>query len=419
MCNLLKLACTTLLIALVCGLAFVNGTGFGMAQASTPVNGIITQDTTWTRANSPYNLAGPVGVSQGVTLTIEPGAIVNLNNYYIIVNGTLVAKGTSTDKIQINGADGSPPPIPLGSSLLISYTYGITINGAATIENALIKSVRLALTGPNTINNCSFTGFVSAGWSSDISNNFINGLIVASGASKVSNNNISGGIQSEGGSPAIFGNVISTNDYLGYGIQFIWTDNIEITNNIISGGISAEGGANIESNLITRSSEGITVSGGDSVTIQGNTIVNNNKGITFRSGVAPTITNNNFQNNSYNIYLSGSGNINAVNNWWGTTDQQAINQSIHDNKNDFNLGTVTFVPFLTAPNPQAPTAPVITSPTTTPTQNATQNPTATSNHSDSSMIGLDWTKIFIIALVCVISVLLIIVAVRFLHKKSI
>jgi hypothetical protein len=99
-----------------------------MGQTSQTVNGIITQDTTWTKANGPYSLTGPVGVSQGVTLTIEPGTTVNLNNYYIIVNGTLVAKGTSTDKIQINGVDGSPPGIPLGSSLAISFPYGIIIN---------------------------------------------------------------------------------------------------------------------------------------------------------------------------------------------------------------------------------------------------------------------------------------------------
>jgi hypothetical protein len=406
-----------LVVTLLTGL-FVSIFPLGIVEASTPVSGIITTDTTWTKTNSPYTLTGPVGVLSGVMLTIEPGTVVNLNKYNMNINGTLSARGTSNDKIRITGVDGSPPSIPLGSSLAISFTYGITIKGAAAIENALIKSVRIALIGPNTIYNCSITGFVSAGWSSDISNNLINGLIVVSGTSKVSNNNISGGIQSIGGSPVIFGNMISINNHLNYGIQFIWTDNIEITNNTISGGISAGGGANIESNLINGSTEGITVSGDGSVTIQGNTIAKNNKGITFRSGIAPIITNNNFQYNSYNIYLSGSDNINAVNNWWGTTDQQAINQSIHDSKNDFNLGTVTFVPFLTVSNPQAPSAPDVTSSTTTPTQNSTQTPAATSSQANPSMMGRDWTPIFIIALVIVISVLLIIFAVMLLYKKK-
>src|SRR5208337_5359065 len=43
----------------------------------TNVNGTINSDTTWTKANSPYNLTGPVTVDPGVTLSIEPGTIVD------------------------------------------------------------------------------------------------------------------------------------------------------------------------------------------------------------------------------------------------------------------------------------------------------------------------------------------------------
>jgi len=70
---------------------------------------------------------------------------------------------------------------------------------------------------------------------------------------------------------------------------------------------------------------------------------------------------------------AGSESVTVSNNWWGTTDQQAISNSIYDSKNDFNLGTVNFVPFLAAPNPQAPSlnTPIPTphpsaSPSTTP-----------------------------------------------------
>jgi hypothetical protein len=71
---------------------------------------------------------------------------------------------------------------------------------------------------------------------------------------------------------------------------------------------------------------------------------------------SPTIIYNNIHNNSeYNIQLDEeTGNhINASYNWWGTTDISAINQKIYDFKYDFNLGTVSFIPFLTEPNPQA------------------------------------------------------------------
>ncbi len=54
--------------------------------------------------------------------------------------------------------------------------------------------------------------------------------------------------------------------------------------------------------------------------------------------------------------------INATYNYWGTTDQQAINQTIYDFKNDYNLGSVAFVPFLDLPNSQSPSPMASSSP---------------------------------------------------------
>jgi len=64
---------------LICGLVLGSAIIFGTVQASTDVIGIITSDTTWTKVNSPYSLMGPTAVGEGVTLTIEAGATVNLN----------------------------------------------------------------------------------------------------------------------------------------------------------------------------------------------------------------------------------------------------------------------------------------------------------------------------------------------------
>ena len=84
------------------GLTLVSIVHIGTVQASTNVTGIINSDTTWTKANSLYTLTGPVAVNSGVALTIEAGVTVNLNSYYIQVNGILVARGSGANQIYIN-----------------------------------------------------------------------------------------------------------------------------------------------------------------------------------------------------------------------------------------------------------------------------------------------------------------------------
>ena len=66
------------------------------------------------------------------------------------------------------------------------------------------------------------------------------------------------------------------------------------------------------------------------------------------------ITNNDIYDNiEYNIKMSRRNqttlDITAASNLWGTTDYNAISQSIYDSINDQSLGKVTFTPFFTAP----------------------------------------------------------------------
>ncbi|HTY75451.1 MAG TPA: hypothetical protein VMD05_07795, partial [Candidatus Nanoarchaeia archaeon] len=98
-----RLLAILLTAAIVGGLTLACSAEFAGAQTGTSVSGIISQDTTWTKANSPYSLTGPVAVNVGVNLRIEPGVTINLNGYYIQVNGTLTAKGSSTNLINFNG----------------------------------------------------------------------------------------------------------------------------------------------------------------------------------------------------------------------------------------------------------------------------------------------------------------------------
>jgi hypothetical protein len=65
-----------------------------------PHSGSIDTDETWTTADV-HQVTGDVIVAEGVTLTIDPGAMVQFNewSYDLIVHGTLVANGRSDAKI--------------------------------------------------------------------------------------------------------------------------------------------------------------------------------------------------------------------------------------------------------------------------------------------------------------------------------
>jgi hypothetical protein len=382
---------------------------FGYAQASKTVNGIIAQDTTWTLANSPISLAGPVAVNQGVTLTIEAGATVNLNNYYLQVNGTLIAKGTSANQIQFNG----------GNTEGITFTplsngWNEKTGSGCIIQNAIINSKVIAFENSVKLDHDTLLSSLSAGGSSVVTNCDIKGGASIGDTAIFSNNVISGTLSvgpgavvpvvsvSSGSSPDTFP-IVSNNFIHGGYPNFAGTSNIgiacmgyaNIVNNTVSGceeGIriyssQTSGFPLIDKNIVVSNQAGIVIQAANgqstvdnSPFIKENLIINNTEGISVENDggtVTPAIMNNNIFENRVNLYWGLSNNIDVTNNWWGTVDPQSINQTIGDSKNDFNLGTVNFVPFLIEPYPQAPTLnnPIPTSnPSSSPTPTVTATP---------------------------------------------
>lgn len=60
----------------------------------------IEEDTTWTKANSPYNITYNTTVAAGVTLTIDPGVIVKVDDSLaLLIDGTIIAEGTEAEPI--------------------------------------------------------------------------------------------------------------------------------------------------------------------------------------------------------------------------------------------------------------------------------------------------------------------------------
>jgi hypothetical protein len=413
------------LILATLSLSTLGSLPLGLAQNGTNVSGIISQDTTWMQTGSPYTFTGNVAVNQGVTLTINAGVIINLNNYYLRVNGTLNAIGSANGKITFNGGQ--------ITFTIVSNGWNQQTNSGSIIENSIINQTSISSSIPIKIDNSIINSQITVA-SSIISNNIVTGNINSQSStpsisqtnaqvdtSVISNNNVNGNIVlgsvsmgaitapseactvssntvygsiitgSPQGTPQIFNNTISKGGIAcdGYGSIF---------NNCVYGcqtGISLYtmrvfGGnlpcyATVENNLVIGNSKGISIDltevyGGGTFTptIGNNTISENLIGISLSElgyNATPTIQNNNLENNSnYNFYSTAPNNVNAAFNWWGTTNQQAINQSIYDFKNDFNLGVVSFVPFLTASNSQAPN---LIAQVPTPTSSSTPSPTPT------------------------------------------
>ena len=357
--------------------------------AGTSVSGIIVTDTTWTQAGSPYTLIGNVLVNTGATLTIQPGTAVNLAGYYLMVNGTLQAIGNSDNPVTFNYQQNTYSSSGMGL-IFTPYCNGwnSTSSTGCILQNAVVNS-------PLTISN-------SVEVTRDSINNGINVQSQISelqtGTPVISNSNIKGGITVGNalGSAIIVGNTIS-----GGGISFgsMNAPNVTVTGNTISNcsvgiNVGCWGTAMtstvqlIIKNLIFNNSQGIVLAdweGGSQPTIENNTITNNTVGICVsypwgdnKPILDAAICGNNIGGNSkYDFQNQQPTTVDAAYNWWGTTDTKIISQSIYDYYDDFNIGVVTYTPFLTSPNPDAPTSTPISSTSPTPTPAGTTNSTAT------------------------------------------
>jgi hypothetical protein len=242
---------------LIAVLSFGIILGFGpnsIASASTTVSGRIESDATWTKAGSPYILTGNVLVSKGVTLTIEAGVTVNLNDYLMMVNGTLIGKGTSSDKIQFSGG-----------TLKITETsssWNEATGSGCIIENANFDTL-VSIYGSPKIGGCYFNS-VGIGGNTVFSNNVVNQSGIYGSPTITGNTSSVSSWGSDAWTPLISYNTLSDGLYIGY-LAGLPT----ISHNTIEGGIKVE---NTKSVLIDSND----ITGDLSISSGNGTIANNN-----------------------------------------------------------------------------------------------------------------------------------------------
>lgn len=206
--------------------------GGQVGPTPTEVSGTIDQNTTWTKANSPYIVNGSVTVSPGVTLTIKPGVVVKFLGTNLTVYGTLIADGTSDQ--------------PIYFTSLKDDSVGGDTNGDGSGSSPARGdwfSLYFALTSTNNLLNHVVVRYGGRfEYNSDPP--FYRSLTIDTSSLTLSNSTVeeSGGygVWISGASPTITGNVIRDNGNIGVSLG---SSDATVTNNTISGnGYSCQGG---------------------------------------------------------------------------------------------------------------------------------------------------------------------------------
>ena len=283
-----------LIAIIVCGFALAGVMHFGTVQASTEVAGIITSDTTWTLENSPYIITATVQIPENIVLTIDPGV-------------TVIFSGDG-DMFLVHGA---------------IYAHGtvdnkITFEGKGTtnIFNAEARSALFDLEYC-TIKDGGKVWRITGGTAQVILR--YSELVNITSYSQFSH--------------------IKTDNYIEYNIFvnaagiriYDWWDSDEpalryyIRHNLIKGNRDFF----VECTSNRHSTEVI---------------------VKYNSFIDPSGT-----------FLQQGGNyvaINAIENYWGTSNTSLIDLMIHDANDDINSpGVIEYLPILTEPHPDTPTPP--------------------------------------------------------------
>jgi hypothetical protein len=323
-----------------------------------------------------------------------------IENAMVSYASIIVSNSAKINNNTINGVDPScfdGTLVVVGGTPLISHNY---IKGGGYPRPIFIGG------GSPTISDNYLVGGIfsnSSARHTTISNNVIFGPVMIAGGTPVISHNaitgrrieyLSGNGSTSGGAATeeVSGGIGMT----GYNFGEDKLYDAIVTDNTIIGGLdgicwNAGPGAIIQNNLITNfTREGLSL--GSNAIIQNNTITDNAIGINIYNfnnidelndaQSLPTILNNNIMNNDqYNIYSYCGASLTAIYNWWGTTNEQSIENTIYDNTFDPNLGKITIVPYLTELNPTTSSStsdqPTTSPPTQAPVSNSTLPPNQT------------------------------------------
>jgi hypothetical protein len=315
---------------------------------ATYVEGDITVDTVWTLAESPFIVVQNITVHKGVTLTIEPGVEVRFGGgpFTIIVNGTLMARGTEEKPIKFTSNkenpkvgdwkaiffNGTSQPPSIMENCIIEYgVYGLTVkNGNLTVSKSILQF--------NTMSGIFVVGGNLNVTKTVIRSNYY-GVVVLGGNAIIQNNSIS---LNENG-VALLGNLSESDVTI--------TKNRIFSNKIgVLLSMNAGGGISIKDNHLFSNVQGLHVSANVTTTITHNYIYENEVGAYYEQG-NHTIRFNDIYKNKIGVNASPEAKVNATQNYWGDPTgpyHESLNPRGKGNPVSGNGVNVDFIFFLTA-----------------------------------------------------------------------
>jgi len=263
--------------------------------SATNVGGIINSDTIWELKDSPFTITSEIQIADGVTLTINPGVVINgFGN--IRVWGILNAIGTDSLNITFNEVR-----IYIGDN---------ATNGLVNIQFANFISGNFAFTGPSGLGNSTLTLLDS------ILDNASVTCINPTGDSHIERNIFVNTKSNLFGTSWPNANVYIRNNFF-----YQWRDEFAVQLANYSG-IS-------NSKIIFEYNSFLTI---DKTAL-----------------TSPPVPPVELPGYTFNPEMI------VANNYWGTTDTNIINSMIYDRNDDLNYYTYfRYIPFLTEPHPDTP-----------------------------------------------------------------
>ncbi len=311
---------------------------------------VISTDTRFGTAGSPYEFSTDVTIVDGATLTIDPGVELRFEpgtTLYVgggTSGGVLVADASNGAPIRFTGT--SAVPGSWGGVVLRSTATGATYDGqgnyvsGSILRNCVVEYATAVIAANNPAIECTIirqcSGVSSVGRPT---------LLMSGGpASKRRiigcrlEDNTGGGIYVEGNDVAILGTEVQNNGDTG--IMTGYSTVLSVTDCVVTANTAASGGAG-----------GIWVRDGSSFSMAHTTVsLNSGDGVFFDSPSSVAVGSCNLvSNQAYNVRWGDAFGVSLAGNWWGTTDPATIGAGVYDCKQSGVYGCVGLTPVLTAP----------------------------------------------------------------------